>query len=73
MRRNKLSGPLPAAWSTLKSLTFIDLNNNQLSGTLPAAWADKSTLIGMSNLGYMCVYVRLSPRQHVPAVVNRVG
>ncbi|EPY18232.1 surface membrane protein gp46-like protein [Strigomonas culicis] len=39
-----LTGALPAAWSQMPSVEYMDLQKNGLTGTLPAAWADLSTL-----------------------------
>ena len=35
---NKLSGVLPAAWSTLSTLTDLSLKGNKLHGGLPDSW-----------------------------------
>ena len=38
-------GPLPASWSALTALTFIDLSSNALTGTLPREWASGTLLV----------------------------
>jgi hypothetical protein len=35
---NKLTGPLPAAWSGMVAMKDLELSANQLSGPLPASW-----------------------------------
>jgi hypothetical protein len=38
LRRNNLTGPLPAAWANLTSLHSIDLAINSFTGALPSEW-----------------------------------
>jgi hypothetical protein len=37
-------GAVPAAWSTLSAVTYMDLGYNQLTGSLPVAWSSLQSL-----------------------------
>ena len=40
-----LNSVLPAAWSSLTSLSIMDLSKNQLSSTLPVQWQYLTSLL----------------------------
>jgi hypothetical protein len=44
---NRLTGPLPASWSRLASLSALNLKGNLLTGQLPVSWG---TLSGLQTL-----------------------
>jgi hypothetical protein len=39
-----LQGTLPSSWSSLRSLSWLQLNSGFLEGTLPAAWSRLANL-----------------------------
>jgi hypothetical protein len=44
---NKLSGALPAQWSTMAGISEVSLYSNQLTGALPAQWSKFVSAVSM--------------------------